>query len=131
MGCGSCVSACHEDNVLGLIHRQAELINPSNCIGHGACKTACPEDAITLIFGSEKRGVDIPELSLDFQTNVPGLFIAGELGGMGLIKNAIEQGRQVIDSMDKYLQTKSTWKDEYLDCVIVGAGPAGISAILG
>jgi len=131
LGCGSCISACHEQNVLGLIDRQAHLITPSNCIGHGACKIACPQDAITLVFGSESRGVDIPELSPDFQSNVPGIFIAGELGGMGLIKNAIEQGSQAINSITRYLNTKKSTKNEILDCIIVGSGPAGISATLG
>lgn len=130
LGCGSCVTACPEHKVLGLIDRQAHLINPANCIGHGACKTACPQDAITLVFGSATRGVDIPDLSPDFQTNISGLFIAGELGGMGLIKNAIEQGRQAMDSIENYIKNCSL-NTELLDCVVVGAGPAGLSAILG
>lgn len=131
LGCASCISACPEQNVLGLIDRHAYLVNPANCIGHGACKTACPQNAITLVFGSEKRGVDIPELTSDFQTNIPGIFIAGELGGMGLIKNAIEQGRQATDSIAKYVAKHPTLSPSILDCVIVGAGPAGLSAMLG
>ncbi len=131
LGCGSCITACPEKNVLGLISRQAHLISPANCIGHGACKTSCPQDAITLVFGSETRGVDIPELSPDFQTNIPGIFIAGELGGMGLIKNAIEQGRQAINSIGKFLATQTSSEAKLLDCIIVGSGPAGISAMLG
>jgi len=130
IGCGSCVSACPEQNVLGLIDRHAHLVNPSNCIGHGACQTACPENAIELVFGSKTRGVDIPELSPDFQTNISGIFIAGELGGMGLIKNAIEQGKQSINAIAKHLN-KSSIKTDMLDCIIVGAGPAGLSAMLG
>jgi len=134
-GCGSCLSACPEKNVLGLIDQKAHLINPTNCIGHGACKASCPFDAITLVFGTAKRGVDIPEISPDFQTSVPGLFIAGELGGMGLIKNAIEQGKQAMYSIHKSLKDhacKTTIDDttQTIDCVIVGAGPAGISATL-
>ena len=97
VGCGACVHACPEGDILGLINGKAELLEPSHCIGHGACKSACPGDAITLVFGTEKRGVDIPDVGPDFQTNVPGIFIAGELGGMGLIRNAIEQGRQAIE----------------------------------
>src|SRR5262249_26248834 len=101
LGCGACVRARPEaaPNVLGMIGRKAELIEPTYCIGHGACKTACPTDAITLVFGTETRGLDIPNVGPDFQTNVPGIFIAGELGGMGLIRNAIEQGRQAMDSV--------------------------------
>ena len=85
IGCGSCAAACPEGTVLGIIGGKAALIDPSHCIGHGACKTACPVDAITLVFGTETRGIDIPFVEPDFQTNVPGIFIAGELGGMGLI----------------------------------------------
>ena len=127
IGCGSCVSACPEHTVLGLINRKAELINPTACVGHGACKAACPEDAITLVFGTEKRGVDIPLVKPNFETNVPGMFIAGELGGMGLIRNSVEQGRQAMESIAKL---KGIGRGQGLDVVIVGAGPAGFSASL-
>jgi len=110
-----------------MIDGKAELIEPSHCIGHGACKTACPRDAITLVFGTEKRGVDIPNVSPDFQTNIPGIFIAGELGGMGLVRNAIEQGRQAIDSIREFSGRGSP---NTYDVIIVGAGPAGFSASL-
>ncbi len=128
IGCGSCVSACPEGNVLGLINKKAALINPTHCIGHGACRVACPMEAITLVFGTEKRGVDIPLVGEDFQTNVPNIYIAGELGGMGLIRNAIEQGRQALEAIRKL---SGIGQGDRLDVVIVGAGPAGISASLG
>jgi thioredoxin reductase/Pyruvate/2-oxoacid:ferredoxin oxidoreductase delta subunit len=127
VGCGSCIHICPEGDILGLINGKAELIEPSHCIGHGACKEVCPRDAITLVFGTEKRGVDIPDVGPDFQTNVPGIFIAGELGGMGLIRNAIEQGRQAIDSVRKLGRRRSS---NAYDVIIVGAGPAGFSASL-
>lgn len=128
LGCGACVTACPEGDVLGLIDRKAELIDPTRCIGHGACKTACPMDAISLVFGTEARGVDIPLLSQDFETNVAGIFIAGELGGMGLIRNAITQGRQAVDAIRKL---GGIGRSGRLDVVIVGAGPAGFAASLG
>jgi thioredoxin reductase/NAD-dependent dihydropyrimidine dehydrogenase PreA subunit len=127
IGCRSCISACPEHNVLGLIRDKAELINPSHCIGHGACKTACPMNAITLVFGTSERGVDIPFVSPDFETNVPGIYIAGELGGMGLIRNATEQGRQAMESIIKAGRSAG---HEQLDVLIVGSGPAGIAATL-
>ncbi len=127
IGCGSCAKACPEQNVLGVIDGKAHLIDPTHCIGHGACRAACPVDAITLVFGSEKRGVDIPIVQANFETNVPGIFIAGELGGMGLIRNAITQGRQAMDAIAK--QSGKTPADA-LDVMIVGAGPAGFSASL-
>jgi thioredoxin reductase (NADPH) len=129
IGCGSCIKACPEQpehHVLGLIANKAQLISPSDCIGHGACRTACPADAITLVFGSEKRGVDIPLLSPDFETSVPGIYIAGELGGMGLIRNALSQGRQAVDAIHRRRRRSS----DALDLVIVGAGPAGFAASL-
>jgi thioredoxin reductase len=127
IACRSCVSACPEKNVLGIIQGAAELIGPTNCIGHGACKTACPMNAITLVFGTSERGVDIPLVTPDFETNIPGIFIAGELGGMGLIRNAIEQGRQAMESIIRYSKKV---KGPELDVLIVGAGPAGLSATL-
>ena len=130
MGCGSCVSACPEHNVLGLVGGRAELVNPTHCIGHGACRTACPLDAITLVFGTETRGVDIPLVKENFETNMPGIFIAGELGGMGLIRNAIEQGRQALDNICK-VDGVGKGDGSMLDLVVVGAGPAGFAASLG
>ncbi len=132
VGCGSCVAACPEHpghKVLGLINGKSHLIGPTDCIGHGACKDVCPADAITLVFGTERRGVDIPMVNSEFETNVPGIYIAGELGGMGLIKNAIEQGRQAMENIVKCKGEASS--GDMLDVLIVGAGPAGFAASLG
>lgn len=129
IGCGSCVKACPEQpehHVLGLLDGKARLIGAADCIGHGACRAACPVDAISLVFGTERRGVDIPLLSPHFETNVPGVFVAGELGGMGLIRNALEQGRQAVEAIQ---QSRPSGRDR-LDLVIVGAGPAGFAASL-
>jgi len=128
LGCADCTRACPEGKIIGIIGGHAELIEPTHCIGHGACKTACPFDAIDLVFGTEKRGIDIPNVNPDFQTNIPGLFIAGELGGMGLIRNAVEQGRQAMNSIARL---DGMGAQGIYDVVIVGAGPAGISASLG
>lgn len=130
MACGSCVAACPEGQVLGLINNRAELIEPSLCIGHGACAAACPFDAISLVFGTEKRGVDLPHVGADFQTNVPGIYIAGELGGMGLIRNAVEQGRQAMEMIAGSLGKAGEGSAMPFDVVVVGAGPAGFSASL-
>jgi thioredoxin reductase/NAD-dependent dihydropyrimidine dehydrogenase PreA subunit len=122
IGSSTCVDACPEQ-ALGIIGGKARLTNPVACIGHGACAASCPVEAITLVFGSERRGVDIPLVKPNFETNVPGLFIAGELGGMGLIRKASEQGLQAMRSIAKRPASPAP-----LDVVIVGAGPAGLAA---
>ena len=129
LGCATCVTACPEAGVLELIHRKAVLVNPTHCIGHGACRDACPQDAIELVLGTEERGVDVPVLDEGFQTTVTGIFVAGELGGMGLIRNAVEQGRQAMESIGEWLSTRPAGDPER-DVIVVGAGPAGISAAL-
>jgi len=130
IGSGACVTACPEKDILGLVNGRASLINSSHCIGHGACASACPVGAIKLVFGTETRGVEIPYVTPNFETNVKGVFIVGELGGMGLIKNAVKQGREVIEYMLCLLRSAEKKRDDVLDLLIVGAGPAGISASL-
>jgi thioredoxin reductase (NADPH) len=129
LGCGACVKACPETShhdVLGLINGKAVLIGPTDCIGHGACKTSCPFDAITLVFGTARRGLDIPLLKPNFESNVPGIYVAGELGGMGLIKNALTQGQQALEAIAK----AGVKRPGALDVLIIGAGPAGLAASL-
>ncbi len=122
IGSGTCVKACPE-GALGIVHGKAVLTNAAACIGHGACMAVCPVEAIKLVFGTEKRGIDIPDVSPEFETNVPGIFVAGELGGMGLIRKAAEQGRQAMEALRK----RADGSFDY-DVFIAGCGPAGLSA---
>jgi thioredoxin reductase len=124
---GACIAACPEHDILGIHNGKATTINASQCVGHGACFRACPTQAITLCIGTEKRGVDIPHIDQSFETNVPGMYIAGEMGGMGLIRNAVEQGRQAVENLAKKIDRNV--QADY-DLIIIGAGPAGISASL-
>lgn len=124
IGCGACVPVCPE-HALGLVNGKAALVDPTHCIGHGACAVACPVKGINLVFGTEKRGMDIPQVSPEFETNVPGIFIAGELGGMGLIRKTTQQGIQAVEVIAKRKRGNAP-----IDVVIIGAGPAGIAATL-
>jgi thioredoxin reductase/NAD-dependent dihydropyrimidine dehydrogenase PreA subunit len=127
IGSGACVAVCPEKSVLGIVRGQAVLLNPLACVGHGACVTACPVDAIKLVFGSAERGVELPRLDPNFQTTRPGVYVVGELGGMGLIRNAVVQGRQAASHIVN--DGKRPSGDAY-DAIVVGAGPAGLSATL-
>jgi len=127
IGTGACIAACPEKDILGIRNGKATIINASKCIGHGACFHACPTEAISLRIGTEKRGVELPHVNQNFETNVPGIYIAGELGGMGLIKNAVEQGRQAVENIAKSVRKNHT---ATYDLIIIGAGPAGISGSL-
>ena len=127
IGSGACIAACPENDILGLVSGRGKLINASHCVGHGACFHACPVEAISLVMGTEKRGVELPHVSQNYETNIKGLYIAGELGGMGLIKNAVEQGTKAMENIIKSLSKSS---NANYDVIIVGAGPAGIAASL-
>lgn len=127
MGSLSCLSACPEGDILGVVDGKAALVSPSSCIGHGKCAIECPVNAITLVFGTSQRGVDLPEVNEFFETSRAGVHIVGELGGMGLIKNAITQGLQCAQHLGKTVSAKGGDND----VVIVGAGPAGLATALG
>ena len=132
IGCGACITVCPEGDVLALVEGKATIINGHKCIGHGLCADACPVGAITMVMAKASSGADSPVISEEHETSVENLFIAGELGGLALIKNAVNQGR---DSVDVIAQRIGNGRDNraeqnVLDVVIIGAGPAGISASL-
>jgi thioredoxin reductase (NADPH) len=128
MGCGTCTRACPEGKVLQIINHKSVLVSPTKCVGHGECEKACPRGAISLVFGTKTRGFEIPKISAAFESNIGGLYIAGELGGMGLIRNAVKQG--VIAATHALSNHTKLPKEANTELLIVGAGPAGLAASL-
>jgi thioredoxin reductase (NADPH) len=128
IGCGACVEACPEGDVLGIVSGKAVIVNGLKCVGHGKCAEACPVEGITIGLGDISQRDDIPYMSEHGETSIPGIFIAGELGGLALIKNAIAQGTSVVEHITQ--AKKSAEKNGALDVIIIGAGPAGMSAAL-
>ena len=129
IGCGSCVDECPETGTLELSNGKAILAHPERCTGHARCSEVCPTSAITLAAGGVRQTIRVPSVRETFETNIKGIYIAGELGGMGLIKTAINEGRLAIDNI-RAANGKSPSSDETYDVVIVGSGPAGLSASL-
>ena len=148
IGCGSCVDTCPETGTLALMSGKAILANPERCVGHAKCIEVCPTSALSLTFGNALQTLRAPMVKETFETNVSGIYIAGELSGMGLIKTAINEGRMAIDNIKRQLEAAGEWQpptyahsssgnpspsapaDAPFDVVIVGAGPAGLSASL-
>ncbi len=131
IGCGTCTSVCPEGDVLAMIAGKAVIVNGHKCIGHGLCAEACPVGAITMVMASPSMAGDMPYLTAEFETTVPNLFIVGELGGLALIKNAVNQGRGCVDVIASRLAGRASQTAPGIyDLLIVGAGPAGISASL-
>ena len=128
IGCGSCVTACPEDGVLALVDGIAHVIHGSRCVGHALCQVACPVGAIQVGVGDAASRPDIPVLTDELETSIPGVFVAGELGGIALIRHAVEDGVRAAEAVAR--RTATALAAGAVDAVIIGAGPAGLSASL-
>ena len=130
IGCAICTTVCPEGDVLAMLGGKAVIVNGHKCVGHSLCAEACPIGAITMVLANPSMGADMPVLTSEYETSISNLFIVGELGGLALIKNAVNQGRDCIDSISQKLRAKPASAPDVFDVLIIGAGPAGISASL-
>jgi thioredoxin reductase/NAD-dependent dihydropyrimidine dehydrogenase PreA subunit len=129
LGCYACVDACPYD-VLAVERFVAVVERPDECCGLTLCEQRCPNGSLVVTSGeplADRPRIDEHLESLD----VPGLYLAGDLTGVPLIKNAIAQGERVARRVAEKRESKrrSPASDRF-DLLIVGAGPAGIGAAL-
>ena len=125
VGCGACVQVC-PFNVLEIVNEKAIAARLEDCTGYSACTKECPTNAIRLVAGGAMQTVELPVYDGSLETNVPGLYLAGEVTGKALIKIAINQGKNVVEAILK----KRPQPGEHFDVIVVGAGPAGTSTAL-
>jgi thioredoxin reductase/NAD-dependent dihydropyrimidine dehydrogenase PreA subunit len=124
LGCYACVDACPYD-VLAVERYVAVVARPEACCGLTLCQQVCPNGSLVVTDG-EPIG-DRPRIGDDLQAlDAPGVYLAGDITGLPLIKNAILQGARVVAT----IQASMPRHAEAIDLVVIGAGPAGISAAL-
>ncbi|MBK9550047.1 MAG: NAD(P)-binding domain-containing protein [Gemmatimonadetes bacterium] len=127
VGCGTCVDACPEPGAITM-HKKLAVVDDALCKGHGECVAACPVGGILVTTGAAVNRVSVPLVNANFESNLPGLYIVGELGGRGLIKNAVNEGRLAVEHIASTLAPATADERDAVDVLIVGSGPAGLSA---
>jgi thioredoxin reductase (NADPH) len=125
VGCGSCVRSCQEKGVLHVIGGKSTLVNPLACKCRGDCERNCLTGALKLVEYGKKLKIKSPRIDENFESNIKGIYIVGALTGAGLIKEAINQGRAAVNHI-----MKGVFPPDLPKVMVIGAGPAGLSALL-
>ncbi len=127
LGCHACVEVCPFD-VLSVEKHVAVVVRPDECCGVAACEQACPNGSLRLAPEGEPLA-DRPRVDAHLESlDHPGVFLAGDLTGVPLIRNAIAQGTRVVERVAAQLRGGA--RASRIDLVVVGAGPAGLAAAL-
>jgi NAD-dependent dihydropyrimidine dehydrogenase PreA subunit len=130
IGCHACVDACPHD-VLAIINGKAALVAVEQCMEDTSCQVECPTvPKSCLVVNSTKKIPErkVPKRDGRFVTSVPGIYLIGDVSGVPLIKNAINEGGAVIDYVVEDIQQMGRNGNADYDVAIVGIGPAGLSA---
>jgi len=137
LGCEACVDACPFD-ALAVKRYVAVLARPDACCGAGPCQESCPNGSLTLV--TDGNAAPGPRLSEALESlDRPGVFLAGDVTGGSLVRNALRQGVRAAHAAGARVAsvrrgalgtTGAAGATGTLDVVIVGAGPAGLAAAL-
>ncbi len=130
IGCHACVDACPHD-VLAIVNGKAALVATEQCMEDTSCEVECPTVPKSCIVVNSVKKIPkrkVPKRDGRFMTNLPGIYLIGDVSGVPLIKNAINEGGAVIDTVvEDIKQMGGNGKADY-DVAIIGIGPAGLSA---
>jgi thioredoxin reductase len=125
LGCYACVDACPYD-VLRVERYVAVVDRPEACCGLTLCEQVCPNGSLQMQHGAPSEQSPLLGQGLRAQ-HASGIYLAGDITGVPLIKNAILQGTKAVEQIHADLPKRHGLA---LDLLIVGAGPAGIAAAL-
>jgi thioredoxin reductase len=133
IGCHACVDACPHD-VLSMVNNIATPVAPDQCLEDTACQLECPINPKACIVVNTTKKIrprPVPERNEHFMTNVPGCFIIGDVSGTPLIKNAANEGADVVRHIAGELRNGASKEPKAeLDVAVIGIGVAGLSAAL-
>src|SRR5215813_10571891 len=130
IGCHACVDACPHD-VLAIINGKAALVAVEQCMEDTSCQVECPTVPKSCIVVNSTKKIPkrkVPKRDGRFVTSVPGIYLIGDVSGVPLIKNAINEGGAVIDYIVEDIKQMGKNGAADYDVAIVGIGPAGLSA---
>lgn len=130
IGCHACVDACPHD-VLAIVNGKATPVAIEQCMEDTSCQVECPTVPKSCIVINTNKKIPerkVPNRDQRFMTNVPGVYLIGDVSGVPLIKNAINEGGAVINFIVEDLKYEGRNGKADYDVAIIGIGPAGLSA---